>query len=236
MKKANTTVTEICNIVGKPMSKYYIRSGVIEIKQGEHIVQISIPPMTMILVLTSKNPITKYSPVNYHNKSFDDLIDLGYETTVAETKVSPLNKKDLRAAHNTAKENRSRWKDINIQLCNHIDNFKKESYIFYIIITIFIQCFFAPWFANEVGIPIMSKIASSIKEFPEKGAEIICHLEQNIKSIITENQNYYKVSFIDENGIEHEGYVAKRNLKLINTKDSSEEKTSVSENDINYDD
>ena len=37
-----------------------------------------------------------------------------------------------------------------------------------------------------------------------------------MKTIITENQNYYyKVSFIDKNGIEREGYVAKRNLKII---------------------
>ncbi len=173
-----------------------------------------------------------YSHVNYHNKSFDDLIDLAYETTVTETKVSPLTKEDLKATLNTAKENKIRWKDINIQLSNHIDKFKKENYIFYIIIAIFIQCFFVPWFADEVGKPVMSKIACSVKELPEKGAEIICHLEQNIEAIITENQNYYyKVSFIDENGIEREGYVAKRNLKIIDQEETSDEQPTVSGND-----
>ncbi len=173
-----------------------------------------------------------YSHVNYYNKSFDDLIDLVYETTVTETKVSPLTKEDLKATLNTAKENKSRWKDINIQLSNHIDKFKKENYIFYIIIAFFIQCFFIPWFADEVGKPVMSKIVCSVKELPEKGAEIICHLEQNIEAIITENQNYYyKVSFIDENGIEREGYVAKRNLKIIDQEETSDEQPTVSGND-----
>ncbi len=173
-----------------------------------------------------------YSHVNYYNKSFDDLIDLAYETTVTETKVSPLTKEDLKATLNTAKENKSRWKDINIQLSNHIDKFKKENYIFYIIIAFFIQCFFIPWFADEVGKPVMSKIVCSVKELPEKGAEIICHLEQNIEAIITENQNYYyKVSFIDENGIEREGYVAKRNLKIIDQEETSDEQPTVSGND-----
>ncbi len=173
-----------------------------------------------------------YSHVNYYNKSFDDLIDLVYETTVTETKVSPLTKEDLKATLNTAKENKSRWKDINIQLSNHIDKFKKENYIFYIIIAFFIQCFFIPWFADEVGKPVMSKIVCTVKELPEKGAEIICHLEQNIEAIITENQNYYyKVSFIDENGIEREGYVAKRNLKIIDQEETSDEQPTVSGND-----
>lgn len=178
-----------------------------------------------------------YSHVDYHYKSFDDLIDLAYETTATETGVSPLTKENLKATLNTARANKSRWKDINIQLYNYIDKFKKESYIFYIIITLFIQLFFAPWFADEVGKPVMSKTACFVKELPEKGAEIICHLEQNIEAMITENQNYYyKVSFIDENGVEQEGYVAKRNLKLINIEDTSEKETSISTNDIDYND
>lgn len=173
-----------------------------------------------------------YTDVNNYNKSFDDLIDLAYDTTVAETKVSPLTKEDLKATLRTAKENKSRWKDINIQLLNYIDKFKKENYIFCIIMMLFIQCFFAPWFADEVGKPVMSKIACFVKELPEKGAEVICHLEQNIEAIITENQNYYyKVSFIDENGIEREGYVAKRNLKIIGYEKTFNEQPTVSGND-----
>ena len=78
---------------------------------------------------------------------------------------------------------------------------------------------------------------SFVKELPEKGAEIICHLEQNIEAIITENQNYYyKVIFIDEYGIEREWYVAKRNLKIIEHKETSDEQPTVLENDSSLND
>ena len=79
----------------------------------------------------------------------------------------------------------------------------------------------------------MSYVVSNVKELPQKGAEVICQLKEDIEAVIIENTNYYyKVSFIDENGVQREGYVAKRNLKLIeetvaikeldNSKESSE--------------
>ena len=69
----------------------------------------------------------------------------------------------------------------------------------------------------------MAAIVSNVKELPEKGAAIVCQLKENIEAYITENTNYYyKVSFIDENGVEREGYVAKRNLKII--QEESQEK------------
>lgn len=76
---------------------------------------------------------------------------------------------------------------------------------------------FFPWFDEAIGKNVIPKATSLVRELPEKGAEVICHLEQNIEALIMENQSYYyKVSFIDETGIEREGYVAKRNLKIIN--------------------
>jgi hypothetical protein len=94
------------------------------------------------------------------------------------------------------------------------------------------------WFTNLLisfiflGKHVIPKVTSIVRELPEKSSEIICHLEQNIEAIILENQNYYyKVSFIDENGIEREGYVAKRNLKMIDKEDDLDEQPTVSGND-----
>lgn len=79
---------------------------------------------------------------------------------------------------------------------------------------------------------MIPKTTSIVRELPEKGSEIICHLEQSIEAIIMENQNYYyKVSFTDENGIEREGYVAKRNLKIIDPGEVSDKQPTVSGND-----
>lgn len=93
--------------------------------------------------------------------------------------------------------------------------------------------FAQPYFQEKVGMPVMSYVVSNVKELPQKGAEVICQLKEDIEAVIIENTNYYyKVSFIDENGVQREGYVAKRNLKLIeetvaikeldNSKESSE--------------
>lgn len=76
--------------------------------------------------------------------------------------------------------------------------------------------FAQPYFQEKVGMPVMSYVVSNVKELPQKGAEVICQLKEDIEAVIIENTNYYyKVSFIDENGVQQEGYVAKRNLKVI---------------------
>lgn len=233
-KLINESLRYSIGSIAKTMSSYNYTATFEGMSQmaKELAATLSKMQIEQLKVLSQTDFKQLYSHANYHNKSFDDLIDLAYDTTVAETKVSPLTKEDLKTTLNTAKENNSKWKNINILLCNHIDKFKKENYIFYIIIMIFIQCFFAPWFADEVGKPVMSKIVCSVKNLPEKGAEIICYLEQNIEAIITENQNYYyKVSFIDENGTEREGYVAKRNLKIIDQEETIDEQSTVSGND-----
>ena len=60
---------------------------------------------------------------------------------------------------------------------------------------------------------------------PEKASKVICQLKEEVEAIIVENTDYYyKVKFVDEEGVEREGYVAKRNLKLLE-EDSEEETT-----------
>ena len=76
--------------------------------------------------------------------------------------------------------------------------------------------------------PVMTKVISIVKEAPEKGAEIIYRLKDGVQAIIMENTNYYyKVKFTDENGVEREGYVAKKNLRVI-----EEEMEKSEDNDI----
>ena len=76
----------------------------------------------------------------------------------------------------------------------------------------------------------MTYIESNVKEFPQKGAEIVCKIKENVEAIILEDTNYYyKVSFTDENGETKEGYVAKRNLKLIEEETEETEAESTME-------
>lgn len=54
MRQTNTTAMDIKNMIGKLTAKYYMAKGVIEIKDGDYIVQILIPPGTKLRVLTGK--------------------------------------------------------------------------------------------------------------------------------------------------------------------------------------
>ena len=94
---------------------------------------------------------------------------------------------------------------------------KLKKYNIYKFIGLFIiNVFILPYLEENVGKPVMTKVVSIVKEAPEKGAEIIYRLKDGVQAIIMENTNYYyKVKFTDENGVEREGYVAKKNLKVI---------------------
>lgn len=94
--------------------------------------------------------------------------------------------------------------------------------------------FFQPYFQQNVGLPVMTWAVSNVKELPQKEAEVICQIKEGVEAVIIENTNYYyKVSFTDENGVKQEGYVAKRNLKLIHDDDVDIEKdTEIEDNSV----
>lgn len=166
-----------------------------------------------------------------HSKEFDDLVDLAYEATMEDTEDVTVSKEELKETFIESQKEGNIWERINIQLYDGVEKFKKTHFIFYIIMMLLIQHIFFSWFDEAIGKHVIPKVTSIVRELPEKSSEIICHLEQNIEAIILENQNYYyKVSFIDENGIEREGYVAKRNLKMIDKEDDLDEQPTVSGN------
>ena len=103
---------------------------------------------------------------------------------------------------------------------------KKKKYNIYKCIMLFVvNVFLLPYLQENIGKPVMTKVVSCVKQAPEKGAEIIYKLKDGIQAIITENTNYYyKVRFTDENGVEREGYVAKKNLRVIEEEERETEK------------
>lgn len=110
---------------------------------------------------------------------------------------------------------------------------KVQFFIIWQLICFIYGNFFQPYFQEKVGIPVTAYVVSNVKELPEKGAKIIGQINENIEATVIENTNYYyKVTFTDEHGETKEGYVAKRNLKIIEEKteeDDTEETHSMSE-------
>lgn len=107
---------------------------------------------------------------------------------------------------------------------NWAEEKKKKYKIYKFIMFVLVNVFLLPYLQENVGKPVMTKVVSCVKQAPEKGAEIICRLKDGIQAIITENTNYYyKVKFTDENGVEREGYVAKKNLRVIEEEEGETE-------------
>ena len=165
--------------------------------------------------------------------SFKDLVDAAYGITqekLEETEIKDniaqesefANSEEVQEAIN---EHIKNPKGFQAKFANWSQKKIVQYYIIWKILSFMWTNFGQPYFQENVGMPFTAYIVSNVKELPEKGAEVICQIKENIEGTIIANTNYYyKVSFTDENGIEREGYVAKRNLKLL------EEKEDISDN------
>lgn len=158
-----------------------------------------------------------------------ELLNIAYQASKEENtnNSNDLNDQNINNGFSSSQELEEAFEEhiknpIGFQekVANWTEQMKKQYFIFYLIISIFI----IPWLQENVGLPVTSYVISNVKKLPEKGAEIICKLGKGIEAVITENVDYYyKVKFIDENGIEQEGYVAKKNLKIISQDVKEEE-------------
>lgn len=95
---------------------------------------------------------------------------------------------------------------------------KKLQYCRIAHILYFLCAFFIRQYIQvDIGSPVVAHKASNVRKIPQEEAEVICRMKENTEAIILENVIlYYKIAFIDEDGIKKEGYVIKRNLKLLN--------------------
>ena len=91
-----------------------------------------------------------------------------------------------------------------------------------IIYSYVFNSFVTPYLQNW-GLTVAAKYISNVKVLPQKKAEVTCQLKEGAEVTIIENANYYyKVIFIDENGIQREGFVAKRNLEIVEKAETEE--------------
>lgn len=95
---------------------------------------------------------------------------------------------------------------------------KKLQYCRIIHILCFLCAFFIRQYTKvDIGSLVVAHKVSNVRKMPQAEAEVICRMKENTEAIILENVIlYYKIAFIDEDGIKKEGYVIKRNLRLLN--------------------
>lgn len=101
---------------------------------------------------------------------------------------------------------------------------RKKYYIIIGIIYFIWTNFCQPYFHDTVGKPVTAYVVSKVRELPQAAGKVIDELKEDLQAIITEDvPYYYKVTYTDEEGNVREGYVAKRNLKVIEVEEPVEE-------------
>ncbi len=168
------------------------------------------------------------------NGSLKDAVDAAYATLPDESSTESeeletefADEQEIRDAVQEQINNPVGFQET---VANWAEEKKKQYYIVYGFIVLFVQIFIMPYL-QEQGLIYTTKFVNSVnvKELPQKGAEVICQLKADIQAMVIENTSYYyKVSFIDEDGVQREGYVAKRNLKRIEEPETEEAEEEVS--------
>lgn len=108
---------------------------------------------------------------------------------------------------------------------------KKKKYYILVGIILFIWInVFQPYFQENIGKPVATYTISKVKELPKAAGKVIDELKKDFQAVITEDvPYYYKVTYTDENGNVKEGYVAKKNLKIIEIEEGTDNDVEVEE-------
>lgn len=163
------------------------------------------------------------------NGGLKDAVDAAYATLQGEERS--LKEEELEKDFASEQEIQD---TINDQINNPVDfqeriaKWAEEKYKKYFIVLKFWLLLWGiivqPYLQENVGRPAMTYVVSNVKELPRKGAKIVAQLRQNIEATIVENAKYYyKVTYTDENGVQREGYVAKKNLKIMEQLEAEDE-------------
>lgn len=150
--------------------------------------------------------------------SLSQIIDTAY--SMVQDELSEDNEQDENFNEEEFREvlqdQASNPKGFQERVAGWTDKKKIQFFIIWQLFAFIYGNFFQPYIQENIGMPVTAYVVSKVKELPQKGADIIWQLKENDEAIIIENTNYYyKVSFIDENEVNKEGYVAKRNLKVV---------------------
>lgn len=116
------------------------------------------------------------------------------------------------------------------RVANWAESKKKKYYIAILVLMFVWNNFIQPYFQEYIGVPVTARTVACVREFPEKASKLIADIKEDIEATIVENvPYYYKITFIDENGEEKEGYVSKRSVKfvapVVETEDVEEQET-----------
>ena len=104
--------------------------------------------------------------------------------------------------------------------CDFFEEIRKKYFVIIIVIWFFYSIFVEPYLQENMGVPIMTRISSKVRSEPNTGSEVVCIMGESTEAIAEEDLNYYyKVYYVNENGEEYVGYIAKKNVAIMNDED-----------------
>lgn len=178
---------------------------------------------------------TMFADIISESTSFSEILGDAYDVVRDEDeenigKSELFTEEEIREA---LSEQMTNPKGFQARVSEWTEKKKVQFFIAWQLIYFVYANFFQPYFVEKIGMPVTTYVVSNVKELPEKGAKIVGQIQENIEAIIVENTNYYyKITFTDENGETKEGYVAKRNLKIVeNKKEENDNEKAVPSND-----
>lgn len=135
------------------------------------------------------------------------------EEEISELETDFVSNEELRETIIEQIENPIEFQE---RVANWAESKKKKYYIAILILMFVWDNFVQPYFQEYIGVPIMAWGVAHVRELPEKTSRFVGDIKEDIEATIIENvPYYYKVTFVDENGEEKEGYVSKRSVKLV---------------------
>ena len=178
---------------------------------------------------------TMFADIISESTSFSEILGDAYDVVRDEDEEN-IGKSELfteEEVREALSEQMTNPKGFQARVSEWTEKKKVQFFIAWQLIYFVYANFFQPYFVEKIGMPVTTYVVSNVKELPEKGAKIVGQIQENIEAIIVENTNYYyKITFTDENGETKEGYVAKRNLKIVeNKKEENDNEKAVPSND-----
>lgn len=165
--------------------------------------------------------IARFNEAGY---KFSDLVKQAYASIEDEEEIEDdfENESEIVEALQEQSDNPAGFQE---RVFNWSENKKKKYYILCKTLCWLLAIFIMPYLQDTIGKPVVAYVVSKVRELPETASTIIGELQEKNEAIITEDvPYYYKVTFTDEDGNIKEGYVAKKNLQMIDVSGAEEGK------------
>lgn len=150
---------------------------------------------------------------SFYQRKYNEASQIAFEYVEEEVKSEEtISQDELLEIFDEQMENKIGWQE---RLYNKSEEFKKKYYVFYKIIT---------WILNILLTTIATHflqlgsayITGNITSEPKKDAPVIYYFDQRTEiNIIGETDNYYFITYPDNDGNEGIGYCEKENVEII---------------------